>query len=150
QVLIDPAKLKSYSLTLKQVFDALSNGNRNAGGSYVEHGPEMYVVRGLGFVQSPADISAIAVDTRNATPIKISDLGQVTIGEQLRVGRVGMTVSGKDEDDVVQGIVLLRKGENALAVLERVRQKVEEINRHDLPAGIQLVPHYDRTDLIDR
>jgi cobalt-zinc-cadmium resistance protein CzcA len=152
QVLIDPIKLKSYGLSLKQVFDALSNGNRNGGGSYIEHGPELYVVRGLGFVRDTDDISAIAVDARNGTPIRIGDLGTVTIGNQLRLGRVGKTngSSGEDEDDVVEGIVLLRKGENALDVLERVRAKAEEINKHDLPAGVRLVPYYDRTELIDR
>ena len=91
QVLIDPAKLKSYGITLSQVFTALSNGNRNAGGSYIEHGPELYIVRGLGFVQNLDDIRNIAVDTRNGTPIRISDFGTVQIGEQLRLGRVGQT-----------------------------------------------------------
>jgi len=150
QVLIDPVKLRSYGLSLKQVFDALSNGNRNGGGSYIEHGPELYVVRGLGFVQNTSDIGAIAVDTRNGTPIRIGDLGVVTIGNQLRLGQVGKTMEKDNDDDVVQGIVLLRKGENALEVLDRVRAKAEEINRHDLPAGVQLVAHYDRTELIDR
>lgn len=152
QVLIDPIKLKSYGLSLKQVFDALANGNQNAGGSYIEHGPELYVVRGLGFVQNTEDISAISVDTRNGTPIRIRDLATVTIGNQLRLGQVGKTMGSalEDDDDVVQGIVLLRKGENALEVLDRVRAKVAEINKHDLPAGVTLVPHYDRTELIDR
>jgi cobalt-zinc-cadmium resistance protein CzcA len=151
QVLIDPAKLKSYGVSLKQVFDALANGNRNAGGSYIEHGSEMYVVRGLGFVQGTADIEGIAVDTRNGTPIRIRDLGQVVIGEQLRLGRVGKAAPGTpDQNDLIQGIVLLRKGENALQVLELVRAKVADINAHALPAGVKLVPHYDRTELIDR
>lgn len=150
QVLIDPVKLRSYGLSLKQVFDALSNGNRNGGGSYIEHGPELYVVRGLGFVQNTSDIAAIAVDTRNGTPIHIGDLGTVAIGNQLRLGQVGKSMGKENDDDVVQGIVLLRKGENALEVLDRVRAKAEEINRHDLPSGVQLVPHYDRTELIDR
>ncbi len=151
QVVIDPVKLKSYGISLKQVFDALSNGNRNAGGSYIEHGPEMYIVRGLGFVRSLADIAAIAVDTRNGTPIRISDLGTVQIGQQLRLGRVGKTVQGHaDQDDAVQGIVILRKGENALEVLKLVRDKVAEINRKHLPAGVQMVMHYDRTELINR
>ena len=151
QVQVDPAKLKSYNISLKQVFDALSNGNRNAGGSYIEHGSEMYVVRGLGFVQDTNDISSIAVDTRGGTPIRIGDLGTVTIGERLRLGRVGkFTAARGDQDDVVQGIVLLRKGENALEVLNRLRSKVDEINQHDLPTGVQVVPHYDRTELIDR
>jgi cobalt-zinc-cadmium resistance protein CzcA len=151
QVLIDPAKLRSYNLSLSQVLNALSNGNRNGGGSYIEHGPEMYIVRGLGFVKDTADIAAIAVDTRGGTPIRISDLGRVVIGDQLRLGRVGKLVPGHpDEDDVVQGIVILRKGENALEVLKHVREQVESINKNYLPPGVHLVTHYDRTDLIER
>jgi cobalt-zinc-cadmium resistance protein CzcA len=150
QVNVDPLKLKSYGLTLAQVFDALSKGNRNAGGAYIEHGSEMYVVRGLGLVQSTADIGEIAVATRNGTPIRIRDVGTAGVGPRIRLGRVGKSVGGVDEDDVVQGIVLLRKGENALEVLERVRAKVAEINAGGLPQGVKVVPHYDRTALIDR
>jgi cobalt-zinc-cadmium resistance protein CzcA len=156
QVLVDPLKLKSYGITLKSVFDALANGNRNAGGAYIEHGSEIYVVRGLGMVQSLDDIGAIAVTARGGTPVLIRDVGRVSFGPAIRLGRVGKLVArdaaGRrqpDEDDVVQGIVLLRKGENALAVLEKVRAEVVEINR-ELPAGVRLVPHYDRTELIDR
>ncbi len=151
QVLIDPAKLKSYGITLNQVFTALANGNRNAGGSYIEHGPELYIVRGLGFIQNLADIQSIAVDTRNGTPIRVSDLGTVQIGERLRLGRVGKTsLRGGDDDDAVEGIVILRRAENALEVLKRVRAKAAEINRHYLPAGVRLVANYDRTDLTER
>jgi cobalt-zinc-cadmium resistance protein CzcA len=161
QVLVDPLKLKSYGITLKSVFDALANGNRNAGGAYIEHGSELYVVRGLGLVQGLDDIGAIAVAARAGTPVLIRDVGRVSAGPAIRLGRVGLLAkrpgaggpgrSGRlmDEDDVVQGIVLLRKGENALAVLDKVRAKVVEINR-ELPAGVILVPHYDRTELIDR
>ncbi|HEY8022641.1 MAG TPA: efflux RND transporter permease subunit, partial [Thermoanaerobaculia bacterium] len=151
QVLIDPAKLRSYGITLSQILDALSKGNQNAGGSYIEHGPELYIVRGLGLVQSLDDIRSIAVATRGGTPIKISDLGDVQIGNQLRLGRVGRIVPGHpDQDDVVMGIVIMRRGENALEVLQRVRAKVADINRDYLPAGVKLVPHYDRTDLTER
>jgi len=157
QVEVDPAKLRAYDLSLADVLGALQTGNRNSGGAYIEHGPQMYVVRGLGLVRDLEDIASIAVATRNGTPIRIADLGRVLVGNQLRLGRVGMTqpVAGKpfdqvDDDDVVQGIVLLRKGENALDVLKGVRQKVKEINRHDLPPGVEIVPHYDRTELIDR
>jgi cobalt-zinc-cadmium resistance protein CzcA len=150
QVNVDPLKLKSYGLTLPQVFDALSKGNRNAGGAYIEHGSEMYVVRGLGLVESTADIGEIAVATRNGTPIRIRDVASVGVGPRIRLGRVGKTIGASDEDDVVQGIVLLRKGENALEVLERVRAKVDETNRGGLPDGVKIVPHYDRTALIDR
>ena len=151
QVLIDPAKVRSYGITISQVFDTLSKGNQNAGGSYIEHGPELYIVRGLGFVQSLDDIRNISIETRNGTPIKISDLAEVEIGNQLRLGRVGKIVPGQpDKDDVVMGIVIMRRGENALEVLKRVRDKVQEINKSYLPAGVELVPHYDRTDLTQR
>lgn len=151
QVLVDPAKLKSYNLTLQQVFTALANGNNNAGGSYVEHGSEMYVVRGLGFVRNLTDIAAIAVDTRNGTPIRISDIGTVVIGHAVRLGQVGKTATGDgDEDDVAEGIVLMRRGENPLEVLKRVEKKAEEINNRYLPEGVRLVMYYDRTGLIDR
>lgn len=151
QVLIDPVKLRSYGIALNQVVDALSKGNQNAGGSYIEHGPELYIVRGLGFIQNLDDIRNIAVDTRNGTPIKINDVGEVQIGNQLRLGRVGKIMPGQsDQDDVVMGIVIMRRGENALEVLRRVRAKVEEINQSYLPAGVKLVPHYDRTELTER
>jgi cobalt-zinc-cadmium resistance protein CzcA len=151
QVLIDPAKLRSYGITLSQVFTALANGNQNAGGSYIEHGSELYIVRGLGFIQNLDDIRNIAADTRNGTPIRIRDLGTVQIGEQLRLGRVGKITAGTaDEDDAVEGIVILRRGENALEVLKRVRAKVADINAHYLPAGVKLVTYYDRTNLIER
>src|SRR5262249_503493 len=116
------------------------------------------VVRGLGMVQSLDDIGAIAVVSRGGTPVLIRDVGRVTVGAAIRLGRVGKLLVWRDaagvrhaddEDDVVHGIVLLRKGEHALAVLARVRGEVAEIDR-ELPAGVRLVPHYDRTDLIDR
>jgi cobalt-zinc-cadmium resistance protein CzcA len=150
QVHADPVRLKAYSLTLSQVLDALSRGNRNAGGAYIEHGAQLEVVRGLGLVRDTADIEEIAVAAHNGTPIRIRDLASVSTGPRLRLGRVGKTAGGKDEDDVVQGIVLLRKGENALEVLARVREKVAELNHGGLPAGVRIVPHYDRTDLIRR
>ena len=158
QVLIDPAKLKSYGLTLQQVFTALSNSNSNAGGSYVEHGSELYVVRGLGFVRDIADIEAVAVDTRGGTPIRISDIGRVVIGNAVRLGRVGRTDTGaagfpagiRDEDDVAEGIVIMRRGENPVEVCRRVEAMAAQINAHYLPPGVRLVMYYDRTALVDR
>lgn len=151
QVHVDPLKLKSLGLSLRQVLDALANGNKNAGGAYIEHGGEMYVVRGLGLVQSPADIGNIAITSRGGTPVLIKDVGAVKLGAAIRLGRVGKYAPGKaDEDDVVQGIVLLRKGENALAVLGQVQAKIRDLNATELPPGVKIVPHYDRTELIDR
>ncbi len=151
QVLIDPAKLKSYNLTLQQVFTALSNGNANAGGSYVEHGSELYVVRGLGLVNNVSDIENIAVDTRSGTPILIRDIGAVMIGHAVRLGRVGRTAGGgKDEDDVPEGIVVMRRGENPLEVCGRIEKMADQINEKYLPPGVRLVEYYDRTGLTER
>jgi cobalt-zinc-cadmium resistance protein CzcA len=154
QVLIDPAKLKSCKLTLQQVFAALSGGNGNAGGSYVEHGSELYVVRGLGLVRNIADIEDIAVDTRNGTPILIRDIGTVIIGHAVRLGRVGRTAGategGRDEDDVPEDIIVMRRGENPLEVCGRIEKMARQINERYLPPGVRLVSYYDRTGLTER
>jgi heavy metal efflux system protein len=155
QVLVDPAKLKSYGLNLQQVFTALQNGNVNAGGGYVEHGAQLYVVRGLGLIHSVDDIENIAVSTVNGTPILIKDIGKVVIGHATRLGRVGRTDSanGKvitDEDDVPENIVIMRRGDNPTVVCERVEQMFNEINANYLPPGVKLVMYYDRTALVGR
>src|SRR5262249_57490958 len=142
----DPVRLKACGVSVRRVFEALSTGNRNAGGSYIEHGPEMYIVRGLGLVRDERDIGDVTVLVKSGTPVRIRDLATVRAGPRVRLGFVGKN----DEDDVVQGIVLLRKGENALDGLERVPAKIDDINRRDLPARVRIVPHYDRTDLIHR
>ena len=157
QVLIDPAKLRSYGITLSQIFTALANGNQNAGGSYIEHGSELYIVRGLGFIQNLDDIRNIAVDTRNGTPIKISDLGAVQIGKQLRLGRVGKIDSRPAPTKMTPwkassfcaGAKTPSKCSSASA------PKSQDINRHYLPAGVKLVtvlrPHrLDRTHAAHR
>jgi cobalt-zinc-cadmium resistance protein CzcA len=155
QVLVDPARLKAYGLNLQQVFTALQNGNVNAGGGYVEHGAQLYVVRGLGLIKDVDDIKNVAVATVNGTPILIKDVGQVVIGHATRLGRVGRTdcAEGKiirDEDDVPENIVIMRRGENPTVVCERVKRMFEDINAHYLPPGVKLVMYYDRTALVDR
>jgi len=150
QVLIDPVKLKSYGLNLAQIFTALSNGNANAGGSYVEHGSELYVVRGLGLVGGVSDIENISVTTVGGTPIRIRDLGTVVIGHAPRLGRVGRTEGVKDEDDVAEDIIVMRRGENPQQVCARIEKMAEEINKLYLPVGVKLAPYYDRTGLTER
>jgi cobalt-zinc-cadmium resistance protein CzcA len=150
QVLIDPSKLKSYGLNLAQVFTALANGNANAGGSYVEHGTELYVVRGLGLVNNISDIQNIAVATVNGTPIHISDVGTAIIGHANRLGRVGRTEGARDEDDVPEDIIVMRKGENPLEVCKRIEAMAAQINERYLPPGVKLAPYYDRTGLTER
>jgi len=149
-VLVDPAKLKSYGLNLAQIFTALANGNANAGGSYVEHGSELYVVRGLGLIGSIADIENITITTVNGTPVHISDVGTVVIGHATRLGRVGRTEGTHDEDDVAEDIIVMRRGENPLQVCARIEKMAAEINERYLPPGVKLVPCYDRTGLTER
>jgi cobalt-zinc-cadmium resistance protein CzcA len=157
QVLVDPLKLKSYQITLKQVTDALSSSNQNAGGAYVERGSQMFIVRGLGLIANLDDIRQTVLAVRNNTPITVGDLGEVRIGNQLRLGRVGMNVpkaglplTRTDQDDVVEGTVLSRRGANALDVLKLVEAKAAQINKNYLPPDVRLVTYYDRTELIDR
>ncbi len=143
QVLLDPAKLKQHGLTFKQVFDALAASNANAGGSYIPQGDYAYMVRGLGLLGSTADIDNVVVTAHNGTPVRIKDIGHAAIGHGIRLG-----ILGRDhDDDLVQGIVLMRKGENASEVLTRVQAKLAEL-RDILPEGVTLQPYYDRSHLV--
>lgn len=145
QVLVDPSKLVGYRIPLRQVFEALAANNLNAGGAYIEHVSEQYLIRGVGLVQNIEDIKNIivAVDPEG-TPIYIKNLAEVAVGPEVRYGAV--TQDGKGE--VVIGIVMMLKGENSRAVVNRVKKKVKEI-MPTLPAGIEMEPFYDRTELIN-
>ncbi len=143
QITLDPARLRAYGLTLKQVFDAVASNNANAGGSYIRQGEYALMVRGIGLIQSTRDIENIVVAAQRGTPVRVRDLGQVGIGHAIRFG-----VLGRDrEDDVVQGIVIMRKGENPGAVIEGVKRKIAEIQRI-LPSGVELRPYYSRDALV--
>jgi heavy metal efflux system protein len=143
QVTVNPARLRAYNLTMKQVFDAVANNNANAGGSYIPQGEYALMVRGIGLIQSIRDIENIVVAAQKGTPIRVRDIGQVGIGHAIRLG-----VLGRDhEDDLVQGIVLMRKGENPGDVIAGVRNKVIEI-RKLLPPGVEMRPYYSRDQLV--
>ena len=143
QITLDPARLRAYSLTLKQVFDAVAANNANAGGSYIPWGQYALTVRGIGMIQSTRDIENIVVAAPRGTPVRVRDLGTVGIGHGIRLG-----VLGRDhDDDVVGGIVRMRKGENPGAVIDGVRTKLEEITQL-LPAGVELRPYYNRERLV--
>jgi len=143
QVTVDLARLRAYHLTLRQVFDAVANNNANAGGGYIQRGETALMIRGIGLVRSTQDIENIVVTAQKGTPVRVRDIGQVGIGTAIRFG-----VLGRDhEDDLVQGIVLMRKGENPGAVIEGVRKKIEEIQKI-LPPGVELKPYYNRDRLV--
>ncbi len=142
----DLAKLRYYRVTLQQLFDALARGNANAGGSYVEQGHQQYLIRGIGLLRSADDIGDVVVAERNGAPVLVKHVAEVTIGAVPRQGIVGQDA----DDDVVTGIVLMRKGENPSQVLQGVKAKVDFLNSSVLPAGVKIVPFYDRTWLIER
>jgi heavy metal efflux system protein len=143
QVTVDPARLRAYNLTMKQVLDAVSNNNANAGGSYIPQGEYALMVRGIGLIQSIRDIENVVVAAQKGTPIRVRDIGHVGIGHAIRLG-----VLGRDhKDDLVQGIVLMRKGENPGDVIAGVRNKVREIQKL-LPPGVEMRPYYSRDQLV--
>ena len=142
----DLARLRDYKITLNQLSEALSRGNANAGGSYLSQGRQQYLIRGIGLLRSSDDIGNIVVAERNGVPVLVKHVADVTIGSVPRQG-----VSGQDDDDdVVTGVVLMRKGENPSEVLAKVKEKVSALNGGLLPPGVQIAPFYDRTWLIDK
>lgn len=146
QVRLDPAKLQSYSLSLRDVVEAVAQNNANVGGAYIEHGSEQYLLRGIGLVASPDDIGNIIVKTGSeGIPVYVRDLGEVVTGATVRQGAV--TADG--EGEIVAGIAMMLKGENSRTVVDRVKERVEQVKK-TLPQGVQLIPFYDRTELVDR
>jgi cobalt-zinc-cadmium resistance protein CzcA len=145
QVVPDMTKMKSHGITMQHVFAALERGNMNAGGGYIEQGEQQFIIRGVGLLRSPADIGNVVVAERSGVPVLIRDVASVNIGFQQRQGIVGMDAN----DNIVNGTILMRKGENPSVVLEGVKAKIDELNRSILPEGVQLVPYYDRAWLID-
>ncbi|MEK6629360.1 MAG: CusA/CzcA family heavy metal efflux RND transporter, partial [Acidobacteriota bacterium] len=145
EVLVDPAKLVSYGLTLRQVIEALERNNSNAGGAYLERGGEQQLLRGVGLIQSASDIENIAVASHGGTPVRVRDVARVGAGAQVRQGAA--TRDGKGE--AVMGIAMLLKGENSRTVTERVRARLEQVQA-SLPPGVRINPFYDRTTLVDQ
>jgi len=153
QVRIDPAKLVSYGLNIGQVEQQLANNNVNAGGSFVEAGLQQINVRAVGLARNVHDIESTVVKTVNGTPVRVRNIGTVAQGSRIRLGQIGKAIhraDGKivDDGDVVEGIVLLRKGADSDAVLDAIHRKVEELNHGILPPGVTVVPFLDRSVLL--
>ena len=142
----DLAKLRYYHVSLQQLFSALQRGNANAGGSYLEQGRQQYLIRGIGLLRSADDIGNVVVAEKDGVPVLVKNIADVSVGAVPRQGIVG---EDKD-DDVVTGIVLMRKGENPSQVLAGVKQKIDMVNASMLPKGAKAVAFYDRTWLIDK
>jgi cobalt-zinc-cadmium resistance protein CzcA len=153
QVRLDPNKLISYGLTIGQVEQQLANNNVNAGGSFLEAGLQQINVREVGLYRSAQDISETVLKAQNGTPIRVADIAEVSQGPKIRLGQIGKAIRREDgrivdNDDVVEGYVLLRKGADAEPALQAIHEKVEELNNHILPAGVRIVPHLDRSNLV--
>jgi cobalt-zinc-cadmium resistance protein CzcA len=153
QVRVDPNKLISYGLSLVQVEQQLTNNNVNAGGSFIQEGLQQINVRSVGLVDRSQDIERTVILTKNGTPLRVRDIAVVAQGPKIRLGQFAKAIhreDGKiiDSDDVVSGIVLLRKGAAADTALQGIHKKVEELNSHILPPGVKVVPFIDRSDLV--
>ncbi len=151
QIQLDPARLRARGVTIKQVTDAVVVANASAGGGFIEHGSDEYVVRGLGLFRDIRDIESVTVTSMNGTPLTVRDVASVHIGARPRLGKVGWRVgqSQTDVDDAVLGLVLLQRGESPDAVLEETHKTVEHLNDGTrLPEGVRIVPLLDRSDLV--
>jgi len=147
-VLLDPVKLYNFHLPVVQVLNALSVNNANTGGGFYTQGGQFYYVRGLGLVKSTGDIGEVVVGSANGVPIRVKDIGHVEIGHAPRLGIFGFQEKQKNNDDAVEGVILMRRGEQTQTVLEGVEKKTEELNRFVLPRDVKVRPFYDRSDLV--
>jgi cobalt-zinc-cadmium resistance protein CzcA len=141
---LDPTRLVSFNISLEQVLTAIANSNANVGANYLELGVQSYNVRGIGLFKDEEDIGNVAVAAKNNVPIYVRQLGVVRVGPKTPMGRVGKD----DLQDIVQGVVLMRKGEKSAPTLEGVHKKVDELNSGLLPRGMQVEPYYDRSVLM--
>ena len=146
EVTIDQKRLVAYGLSIGQVLSALNNANANVGGQTVNLGPQAAVVRGIGLIHSLDDIRDTMIAGNNGKPVQIKDVATVQVGSAPRLGIVGQD----NDNDVVQGVILMRRGEESLPTLQRVEAEVDKLNHEGtLPPGVHLEKIYDRTDLID-
>ncbi|HEV2420393.1 MAG TPA: CusA/CzcA family heavy metal efflux RND transporter [Candidatus Acidoferrales bacterium] len=144
QVLLDPAKLYGYHLSVPTVLQQLANNNANAGGGFYSQGGQFYYVRGLGLMRDEADIGDTIVGSQNGVPVRIRDIGQVTMGHAPRLGEFGFMKN----DDAVEGVILMRTGEQTQNVLKGVEAETNDLNEHVLPPDVKIHPFYDRSDLV--
>ena len=153
QVRVDPEKLISYGLSLAQIEQQLTNSNANVGGSFIEQGSQQINVRGVGLITDIRDIERTVIKVQNGTPLRIKDVAVVLQGPKIRLGQIGRAYHRadgvvEDDNDVVEGIVYLRKGADTATMLEALHAMVNRLNDHILPPGVKIVPYLDRDDLV--
>jgi cobalt-zinc-cadmium resistance protein CzcA len=148
QVLLDPVKLYNFHLPVLQVLNSLTANNSNTGGGFYSQGGQFYYVRGLGLVKNTDDIGEVVVGSSNGVPIRVKDIGHVVIGNAPRLGIFGFQDKSKLNNDAVEGVILMRRGEQTQNVLEGVVKKTQELNTSILPPDVKVRPFYDRSDLV--
>ena len=144
QVLLDPARLYGYHITVPTVIQQLSVNNANTGGGFYSQGGQFYYVRGLGLIRDEADIGSVIIGTQNGVPVHVRDVGDVAIGHAPRLGQFGFN----NNDDAVEGVIMILRGEQTQSVLKGVEEKTKELNEHILPPDVKVRPYYDRSDLV--
>lgn len=145
EIKINPTELANYDLSPLDVYEAVSKSNVNVGGDVIERGSQAYVVRGVGLLESIDDIENILIEVRGNTPILVKHVAEVEISAKPRLGQVGL----QDDDDLVQGIVVMLRGENPSEVIPKLKEKIDELNQTILPKDIKIEPFIDRTDLVN-
>lgn len=145
EIKINPTELANYNLSPLDVYEAVSKSNINVGGDVIEKGDQAYVVRGVGLLDKIEDIENILVEVKNNTPILVKHIAQVKVSAKPRIGVVGL----QNEEDLVEGIVIMLRGENPSEVIAHVKEKIGELNERILPKNIQIEPFIDRTELVD-
>ena len=153
-VITSPDRLFRYNLTLQDVIDAITENNLNTGGNIIERGEQAFVIRGIGAIRGIEDIGNIVVTVNNGVPVFIRDIGSVETYPLPPTGVLGYTLKSdegpsRDVDSGIQGLVGMRRGENASTVVAALQQRVAEINEHDLPEGVKLLVTYDRSELVE-
>ena len=144
QVLLDPARLYGYHIAVPQIVQQLSINNANTGGGFYSQGGQFYYVRGLGLIRDENDIRNVIIGSQNGVPVRVRDVGEVAIGHAPRLGQFGFNKN----DDAVEGVIMMLRGEQTQNVLKGVEEKTAELNAHILPPDVKVVPYYDRSDLV--
>jgi cobalt-zinc-cadmium resistance protein CzcA len=148
QIEVDPLALEKYRLSVKQISDAISANNKNAGGAQLDNRQQSLVVRGVGLIQSVSDVENIVLDAANGVPVFVRDIGRVTLGSAPQTGVFGVNDQSGECQNGVEGIVLMRRWENPSDVLKKVKAALDELNDGRLPNGVKIIPLYDRADLV--
>jgi heavy metal efflux system protein len=144
QVLLDPARLYGYHITVPTILQQLGINNANAGGGFYSQGGQFYYVRGLGLIRDTRDVGDVVIGSQNGVPVRVLDVGEVAIGSAPRLGEFGFNKT----DDAVEGVIMMLRGQQTQNVLKGVEEKTKQLNEHILPPDVKVKPYYDRSDLV--